>query len=281
MATYGVRSSVSRLRRAALRRPAFSGDFVAAGWRRPDPDALARQHDAFAQLLTDLGVAVELFPADEGQVDSVFTYDPVFVIGSGVVEFRSAKPVRRQEGASLARALGERRVPTIASMKGPAVMDGGDVCWIERDLVIAGRSYRTNQPAHDFLRRLLEKEGQQMVGFDLPHDLGPAHVLHLMSLISPIADGLAVVYPRLVPVPLMQLLNERGVTLIEVDPVEYATMGGNILAVEPGVAVIYAGNPNIVKALRDKGVEVHEIEGGELAKGDGGPTCLTRPIWRD
>lgn len=281
MATYGVRSSVSRLRRAALRRPALTGDFLAAGWRRPDPDALARQHDGFAQLLTDLGVSVELFPADEGQVDAVFTYDPVFVIGSGVVEFRSAKPVRRLEGASLARALGERRVPTIASMKGPAVMDGGDLCWIERDVVVAGRGYRSNQSAHDFMRRLLEKEGQQMYGFDLPHDLGPAHVLHMMSVISPIADGLAVVYPRLVPVPLMQLLNERGITLIEVDPVEYATMGGNILAVEPGVAVIYAGNPNVVKALRDKGVEVHEVEGSELAKGDGGPTCLTRPIWRE
>src|SRR5262245_34068559 len=110
MATYGVRSSVSRLRRAALRRPAITGDFLEAGWRRPDPDGLVRQHEAFAQLLTDLGVSVDVLPVDEGQVDSVFCYDTAFVIGSGVVEFRSAKPVRRLEGASLARALGERRV---------------------------------------------------------------------------------------------------------------------------------------------------------------------------
>lgn len=281
MTSYGVRSSVTRLRRVAVRRPSLTGDFLGAGWRRPVADDLLRQHEAFGQLLSDLGVAVEVLPADEGQVDSVFCYDPAFVIGSGVVEFRAAKPARRLEGASLARALGERRVPTIASMKGPAVMDGGDVCWIARDVVVAGRGYRTNQTAHDFLRRLLEKERQQMFSFDLPHDLGPAHVLHMMSVISPIADGLAVVYPRLVPVPLMQMLVERGFTLIEVDPVEYATFGGNILAVQPGVVVIYAGNPNVVKALRDKGVEVHEIEGGEMGKGDGGPTCLTRPIWRD
>jgi len=281
MSSYGVRSSVSRLRRAALRRPAVTGDFLGAGWRPPQHDLLVRQHDEFASLLAGLGVAVELLPADEGQVDSVFCYDPGFVIGSGLVEFRSAKPVRRLEGASLARALGERRVPTIASMKVPAVMDGGDLCWIARDLVVAGRSYRTNQGAHDFMRRLLEGEGQQLLSFDMPHDLGPDHVLHLMSGISPITDDLVVVYPRILPVPLMQLLAERGIQTLEVGFDEYRTFGGNILAVEPGVVVIFAGNPNITKALRDKGVEVHEIDASEIAKGDGGPTCLTRPIRRD
>src|SRR3954470_19948721 len=99
MTSYGVRSSVTRLRRAALRRPSLTGDFIGAGWRTPDPDRLQRQHDAFASLLTDLGVTVERLPAEEGQVDSVFCYDPAFVIGSGVVEFRAAKPVRRREGA--------------------------------------------------------------------------------------------------------------------------------------------------------------------------------------
>lgn len=281
MTSYGVRSSVTRLRRAALRRPSLTGDFISAGWRTPDLDRLQRQHDALAALLTDLGVTVELLPAEEGEVDSVFCYDPAFVIGSGVVEFRAAKPGRRREGAALARALSDRRVPTIGSLRGQAVMDGGDVCWIARDVVIAGRSYRTNQAAHDALRRLLEAEGQRMLSFDMPHELGPHHVLHLMSAISPIADGLAVIYPRILPVPLMQLLQERGITTIEVQSDEYWTMGCNVLAVAPGVVVVYAGNPNIVKAMRDKGVEVHEIDGSELAKGDGGPTCLTRPIWRE
>src|SRR4051794_25906250 len=102
MTSYGVRSSVTRLRRAALRRPSRTGDFIGAGWRTPAPDRLGRHHAAFASLLTDLGVTVELLPAEDGQVDSVFCYDPAFVIGSGVVEFRAAKPVRRREGAALA-----------------------------------------------------------------------------------------------------------------------------------------------------------------------------------
>ena len=139
MADFGVRSSVSDLRRAALRRPATTGDFAAAGWRLPDADLLQRQHDAFAQLLTDLGVQVEVLPQTPEQVDAVFAYDPAFVIGAGVVEFRSAKPARRHEGEALAAAIAALGVPTVGKLAEGAVMDGGDVCWIARDLVVAGR----------------------------------------------------------------------------------------------------------------------------------------------
>ena len=51
---FGVRSMSAPLRRVLLRRPAVTGDFAAAGWRLPDPGSLARQHEAFGQLLTDL-----------------------------------------------------------------------------------------------------------------------------------------------------------------------------------------------------------------------------------
>ena len=35
------------------------------------------------------------------------------------------------------------------------------------------------------------------------------------------------------------------------------------------------------KLLLDAGVEVHVFDGSEVAvKGDGGPTCLTQPLWR-
>ena len=50
---------------APLRRPAVTGDFAAADWRAPDPGLLARQHEAFGQLLTDLGCEVEVAPLEE------------------------------------------------------------------------------------------------------------------------------------------------------------------------------------------------------------------------
>ena len=46
---------------------------------------------------------------------------------------------------------------------------------------------------------------------------GPADVMHLMSLISPVDKDLVVVYSPLLPVPFRELLVERRVTLV--DPV--------------------------------------------------------------
>jgi arginine deiminase len=36
----------------------------------------------------------------------------------------------------------------------------------------------------------------------------------------------------------------------------------------------------VVARLEAAGVEVHEVEGDQFVLGDGGPTCLTRPLLR-
>ena len=69
-----------------------------------------------------------------------------------------------------------------------------------------------------------------MLSYDLPHWNGRAEVMHLMSLISPLDDDLALVYPRLAPVRLLELLRERGIEIVEVPDEEFETMGPNVLA---------------------------------------------------
>ena len=115
--------------------------------------------------------------------------------------------------------------------------------------------------------------------FDVPYGDGPEKLIHLLSLISPVAEDLAVVYLPLLPVGLWQLLQERGIGLVEVPPDEYDSLGPNVLAVRPRVVVMAAGNPVTAGRLRDAGVEVHEVPLDEVGcNGSGGPTCLTRPI---
>ena len=77
----------------------------------------------------------------------------------------------------------------------------------------------------------------------MPYWRGPAELIHLLSVISPVADDLAVVYLPLLPVGLWELLGDLGIRLIEVPDEEFPTLGCNVLAVRPGVVILAEGNP--------------------------------------
>lgn len=278
---FGVRSSVATLRRVAVRPPSSRGDYSVAHWTQPlDRDLLQVQHARFVVLLERLGCFVEILEEAEDMPDSCFVYDPAFVVPNGVVELRSAKTVRAGEPPLLTAELAALGVPVAGRLTAPATADGGDMCWLDEGTLAVGRGYRTNQAAIDQLRGLLAPVGVSVESFDMPHDQGPQFCLHLMSVISPVRDDLAVVYERLAPVPLLQALASRGIEWIPVCDEDYANLGCNVLAVAPGVVVVAEGNDATAAALRHHGVEVHTYEASEINKGEGGPTCLTRPIHR-
>jgi N-dimethylarginine dimethylaminohydrolase len=278
---YGVRSMSAPLRRVLVRRPAVTGDFAAADWRPPAPHLLTRQHEQFCELLSGLGCEVEVAGPLPGLVDSTYLRDPGLMAGTGAVLFQMAKPVRAAEPGHLGEALAAAGVPVIGRLTGTARTDGGDYIWLDEQTLLAGRSYRTNAEALRQLAGLLAPEGITVESVDVPHDRGPDHVLHLMSFISPLAGDLALVYPPLAPVALMQTLAGRGVTVVAVPAEEYETMACNVLAVRPRQVVMLDGNPRTRALLEAHGCEVHSYPGSEISvKGDGGPTCLTAPVWR-
>jgi N-dimethylarginine dimethylaminohydrolase len=278
--TFGVRSMTAPLRRVAVRIPSTDGDFGGAGWRPPDPRLLIWQHERLAELLESLGVEVVVLPPLAGLPDACFVYDPVMVTSAGAVVLRSAKRVRAAEAEPLAAELEGIGVPVAGRLTGAARADGGDMLWLDERTLLVGRGYRTNAEAHRQLAAILAREDATLERCDLPHDRGPAHVLHLMSVVSPVAADLAVVFLPLAPVPLLEELRAREVRWIPVDPDEHASLASNVLAVRPGVAIMADGNPRTRRALEAEGCEVHVYQASELSKGDGGPTCLTRPIHR-
>jgi len=55
-----------------------------------------------------------------------------------------------------------------------------------------------------------------------------------------------------------------------------------VLAVRPGTVIMAAGNPVTERALVAAGCEVHTYAATEIGiNGSGGPTCMTRAIWRE
>ncbi|CAB4886961.1 MAG: hypothetical protein F2793_10170 [Actinobacteria bacterium] len=281
MTTYGVNSMVAPLTRVAVRPPSLRGDYEVAHWAQPlDGALLLEQHAAFVALLEKLGCGVEVLPPTDDMPDACFTYDPAFVIPSGVIELRGAKAVRVGEPPLLTADLEALGVPVIGRLNGEATADGGDMFWLDPTTLAVGRSYRTNQAAIEQLRPMLAADGVTIEVFDLPHDLGPEFCLHLMSVVSPVREDLAVVFERLAPIALLLALRARGIDYVCVPEEDYLSLGCNVLAVRPGVVVMAKGNEATASLLRNRGVEVHFYEASEINKGEGGPTCLTRPIKR-
>jgi dimethylargininase len=186
----------------------------------------------------------------------------------------------RQGGAEV--LYQELDMPLLYTLHDEARAEGGDLLWVDHDTLAVGLGFRTNAEGLRQLREALTEIGVEVIPVELPYYTGPEACLHLLSLISIVDHRTAVVYPPLLAVPFWQKLQQRGFQLIEVPDAEFATMGPNVLTLAPRKCLMLEGNPITKRLLEEAGCEVMTYSGNEISlKAEGGPTCLTRPIWRD
>ena len=275
---YGCESMTGELRRVLVRAPSDLRDWEACGWRaEPDPAGIAREHEALCAILERAGAEVVLAESQSENADAVYVFDPALVTERGAILLNPGKELRRAEPAALAQDFERVGVPVAGSLSGDEWAEGGDLIRLDERTLLAGRGYRTNS---DGIWALERQTGLETLVFDLPRWHGPGEVMHLLSLLSPLAPDLVVAYPPLLPTRLAQLLDERGIEIVPVPDEEFETMGSNVLALAPRAALVVNGNPETRRRLERAGVEVEVYEGAELSKGDGGPTCLTAPLLR-
>jgi dimethylargininase len=252
----------------------------ALGWRAaPDFSSLVREHEAFRATLAAAGAEVVVARGEPGNLDSIYVYDPVLMTPEGrAILLRPGKEGRRGEPEALQPDLEAAGIAIAGRLEEGELAEGGDTVWLDDSTLVVGRGYRTNEAGIAALRRLLP--GVDVRAFHLPHYHGRGEVLHLRSLINPIAPQLAVVYLPLLPAPLVELLEERRVGLVAVPDDEFETMGPNVLGLAEGSrALVLAGNDETCRRIEAAGVEVVVYDGDEISrKGDGGPTCLTLPL---
>jgi arginine deiminase len=236
----------------------------------------------------------------------LFIRDPSAWVGPGVVVGTMATAVRARE-ASLIDAL-YRLHPRFAAAPAwtdtlpvPTRVEGGDVLVTGEDRVVVGISPRTPASGcHRLATALLTAGAATEVltvmlppgaGFHL--DLVVAMVdRHTFAVWAPIRRALrahrwratsAGVEVRAVPDPFSSL-SHRVIEIGSRDDERHGPgwdHGVNVLALEPGVVLAYAENHRANAQLVAAGVDVLPISGSELARGRGGPRCLSCPLLRD
>ncbi|RWC42602.1 MAG: amidinotransferase [Mesorhizobium sp.] len=272
-----MRSAASAMRHAGAQEWHYGSGF--------DPQKAAAQHEQLTSMVAASGAEIEwLTDTDDGLADSVFTHDPSLMTDHGAIILSMGKALRRAEPGLHEAAYTRMGIPILGRIDDPGQVEGGDCVWVDATTLAVGRGVRTNQDGIQQLANLLSPKGISVFGFDLPLWHGEEACLHLMSVISPLADDLALVYAPLLPAAFYQMLRARGITLVEGDAGEFFASNGlslNVLPTAPRQVIAVAGFPRTAAAMEAAGCVVSIFEADALCIAcEGGPTCLTRPVLR-
>jgi len=249
---------------------------------KPDFHKAVEEYKVFEDALVKSGSEIHHFPMDDSlSIDSIYCRDASIATDFGMILCRMGKNGRSYEPEAQKQTYLALNIPILGEIKSPGTLEGGDVAWLDEKTLAVGHTYRSNPEGILQLKKMLEPLGILVLVAELPHYRGPSDVFHLMSILSPVAKDLAVIYSPLMPIKFRNQLKEMGFTFVEVPDDEFESMGCNVLAIAPKKCLMVDGNPKTHNALLEAGCEVI-IYGGEdiSVKGGGGPTCLTRPMLR-
>jgi N-dimethylarginine dimethylaminohydrolase len=289
---YNGHSMVGTLRSVVVCSPS------AAGWDRsesmarsqelgfshsPDFRLAQSQHDALCQILERSGAEVFKLPALPAlTLDSVYTHDASLPTDLGVILMSPGKKSRVPEARHHADFCKSLNIPVAGEVKPPGNTEAGDMVWLDPHNLLIGHGYRTNAAGIAQMRELLRPHTIEVITAPLPYGPGPSTCLHLMSLISLLDEKTALVDLPWLAVETVELLKSRGYRFIEMDNSERDTLACNVLSLGARRLVAIEENRKTNQRLRDAGFEVHTFPGSEICiNGSGGPTCLTRPLFRD
>jgi N-dimethylarginine dimethylaminohydrolase len=260
---------------------------VEAQWKelfytsKPDMNKALDEYNAFLDIFSSRSIKIhKLDPDPRTGLDSIYVRDASIATDEGMIICNMGKSARMDEPDSQHLFYDSIGIPVRGMIEKEASIEGGDVAWIDESTLAIAWGYRTNKEGIDKVTEML-KESAEVIVVPSPHYKGPSDVFHLMSVFSPVDKNTAVVYSPLMSVPFRQELLRRDFELIEVPDKEFESLGCNVLAIAPRVCVMSQGNPITQARMEKAGVEVITYAGAEISlKGNGGPTCLTRPLER-
>jgi len=232
-----------------------------------DVEAAKAQHQHYINALESNGIVVHALDADDNHPDCIFVEDQAVVIDGKMLLPLPGHPSRMAEQPPIAEFLMSELVGVqTCTMGGEARMDGGDIIRLG-DLFFVGRSSRTNDLGIASLRSLLDDFGYELRVIDIPE-----HALHLTSISSTPTDSLILVPEGYLSANDFGELPE-GCELLWMP--EEEAYGCNTIGLPNGKVLVAEGYPTVHAALRQRGLDLVEIDMSEIRAADGSLTCCS------
>jgi dimethylargininase len=224
----------------------------------PDYELLRAQHQHYVNTLSELGLQVEVLPAEPDFPDAYFVEDPAIVTPEVAIITIPGAPARQGEQHSIAKTLSRHR--TLAYIQPPGNVEGGDVLQVGRHFFI-GLSERTNEDGAGQLGRILAQHGYTCA--TVPVGLG----LHLKSSVNIVAPDALLLTEEFAGRP--AFARYRHIVLDEGEAYASNTLYLNETLIMP------AGFPRTRTSLETLGQPIIELDVSEVQKMDGGLTCMS------
>ena len=247
-----------------------------------------------------------------------FTRDPFACIGKGVSlnhmwsETRNRETIYGRYIFKYHPRFKKAHIPLWYSTEDEFSIEGGDELVLSSDVLAIGISQRTSPLAIEKLARNIfdAEEFKCILAVQIPEKRA---FMHLDTVFTMIDRDLFTIHPQIQgPMVVYELYEESGgqiamkkiedtldkilASFLDVshvdllpcgggDPVDAAreqwSDGSNTLAIAPREVVVYDRNEVTNKLLEEYGVKIHKIQSGELARGRGGPRCMSMPLIRE
>ena len=308
MPSFGITSESGTLKRVLVHHPGkelelANTDPVEHHFDRPvDIERFRADHKMMMDALTEAGVEVlsvgallkddpRLSEEVERCPNLVFTRDSSFVTDAGAILMRMGLPSRRRETPVIKAAHEAIGTPIGLQLEEPETFEGGGFALLEGKAAVAGLCSRTTQGALNILRKFLLERDVADIFIVLnvpPNDIhidgdfaelpGKTALVHMAS----VDYAPAVFHTRSEKWEgsFVEWLRDEGWDLLEITDRERDNMAANFFTIDRDLALHYTGNPRVMNEARERGIEVIQIPGEEMRKGNGGIHCMTCPILR-
>lgn len=223
------------------------------------PELAATQHAGYVAALEMGGYSIVVVEPDDTYPDCCFIEDVAVVVGEHALVTRPGHPARRGEAGAVAPLLGD--YVQLHHATEPATIDGGDVL-ILGSKVFVGLSRRTNPAGVAAIAAIAEP--QAMTVSAVP--VGP--VLHLKSGLSALGDSIVLWHRRACGRD--ELAGLKVVEVADDDPA-----AANVVRLADGRILVAAAHEGTRATIEGLGFETVAVDVSEIARADGGLTCLS------
>jgi N-dimethylarginine dimethylaminohydrolase len=282
----GVRSEHGSLERVLVHEPgdefASVVDPDAWGWDGlPRLKHATKEHRELVSVLEAHDVEVcELGETDVSLAESLFVRDVGFVVEGGAVVGKMHESIRHGEEHRLARTLIEMGIPIYHTVHDGGGFEVGNLVWLDEETVAIGRSKTTNAEGIRQVRSVLDTYDIDIVEVPIFGSTNSTGQTHLALVFGMVAPDVALLYQQAVPSEFQDLLEDRGIDVIEVPTREQRNMVTSSIVLDDDTVVISAGNPETRRALATYGFDVIELDIREIRKSVGGLKGLVLPLLR-